>query len=265
MGTLGWEIETVTGRRRPQGLYVSAPEAGAPTSSHDAMHGQMSISNGALIEEYLETMCPEGDVQIHPETGQVSMEYAGGGDHHGSCSGLQDMIETENRWDIEVDDVEWPHTLPQNDTEGRHDHAHAEGAGTGGVVTAPSPNSSHIWGAATVTGENEEIPPWLVLGHELLGHAWMMDQGTHPDGSIARGEGGHANTVARENMIRGEHGMDLRGGHLDPMCGESYWIDRNDPTGERQWSPFVETCEDWRESYNEEHGTRYDLEDRMPR
>ena len=53
------------------------------------------------------------------------------------------------------------------------------GVGTGGRVTAPSPNSPKLWGAATAAGKRLDIDPWLVLGHELCGHAWLGDRGEH--------------------------------------------------------------------------------------
>ena len=38
------------------------------------------------------------------------------------------------------------------------------------MVTAPSPNSTKLWGAGTVSGSALDVDPWLVLGHELCGH-----------------------------------------------------------------------------------------------
>ena len=51
-----------------------------------------------------------------------------------------------------------------------------------------------------MSGTALNIDPWLVLGHELCGHAWLGNAGKHgPDEAAARGEGGHQETVAREN------------------------------------------------------------------
>ena len=73
------------------------------------------------------------------------------------CNCLCDMVGSANDYAIVVDDKDWPHTL-------------------GRVVTTPSPNSPKLWGAATLSGKAATIDPWLVLGHELCGHAWLAER-----------------------------------------------------------------------------------------
>ena len=142
-------------------------------------------------------------------------------------------------------------------------------AGAAGLVRVPSPNDQRIYGTATVNGGFLDIPPWLILAHELCGHAWrdIRSSSTHEEeegpeenrapfvGRDAQGqleiqEGDpsarrqpragqylrHGATVERENQIRAEHNIPARGYRLrDPYCGESYYRGRSDPAGTRTW------------------------------
>jgi hypothetical protein len=131
-----------------------------------------------------------------------------------------DMIRSPNTWTIEID---------------------PEGGGrTGtGVVQVPAPNAPRIWGAATISGQLQELEPWLILGHELCGHAWLEDRNEEEDVDLDR-ELRHHRTVERENQIRAEHGIAPRGHELrDPYCGESFFRERNDPQRQRQWQRRV--------------------------
>jgi hypothetical protein len=115
-----------------------------------------------------------------------------------------------------------------------------------------------------VSGKTTDIPSWLVLGHELCGHAWMGDRGTHgPDHAQPRGEGGHQETVKRENMLRAEHGIELRGNFRAPNCGESYSRDKAAPAAV-QWSSYRNACIAWRNDYNAKNGTAYTITDTIP-
>jgi hypothetical protein len=173
------------------------------------------------------------------------------------CGCLCDMIASANAWTIVVDDVSWPHT----DFD---DPAKAETSGTGGKVTAPSPNSPKLWGTATVSGKTLDMDSWLVLGHELCGHGWLGDRGKHgPDHAKRRGEGGHQETVKRENLIRDEHKIERRGGFKDPYCGESFWRDKA-TNGPVQWSSSVAVCQAWRDDYNKKNKTSYKISDKIP-
>jgi hypothetical protein len=176
------------------------------------------------------------------------------------CTCVCDIVHSSNDWTIEIDDKSWPHTSWS-------DKAAAEGkkpGGSGGVVTAPSPNSPTEWGAATTSGKPLAIDPWLVLGHELCGHAWLGDQGrAGEDRAQPRGEGGHQRTVERENLLRREHGIPERGSFRDPYCGESY---RRSAAGAAiQWSSFLKKCKAWRKQYNKKHGTSYGIGDKIPK
>ena len=236
-------------------------------------------TNAATIQGYLNDICSDGGVTVDAATGAVSLTSsfcnpaptppgfvgppapsAATSSTAVGCGCLCDMVASKHAWTIVVDDASWPHT----DFD---DHDAANGVtpgGTGGSVTAPSPNSPKLWGAGTVSGATTDIPSWLVLAHELCGHAWMGDRGTHgPDHAQPRGEGGHQETVKRENLIRAEHKMELRGSFKDPNCGESYWRDKAAP-GKVEWSNYRNTCIAWRNDYNKKHGTKYTITDRIP-
>jgi len=112
-----------------------------------------------------------------------------------------------------------------------------------------------VYGTGTVSGGELDTDPWLVLGHELCGHAWMGDQGLHgPDEVQPRGQGGHQETVKRENLIRAEQNIELRGSFKDPNCGESYTLKKGTTT----WSSFHKVCVAWRSA----HG--YSITDKIP-
>jgi hypothetical protein len=102
-------------------------------------------------------------------------------------------------------------------------------------VLVPSPNSPKLAGAPTVSGKLQNIEPWLVLGHELCGHAWL-DMHHQDEGMQAGEDSKHHNTVERENLLRKEHGLEARGYKLrDPYCGESFMRDKSAPDGAPQW------------------------------
>jgi len=238
-------------------------------------------TNAKTIEDYLKTLCPDGaaSVKVDPKSGGVSIDKAfcspvalpkgvagppspapaTTSKFKTGCSCICDFTASAHDWKIEVDDTDWPHTDFDDDPG-----SETPGVGTGGKVTAPSPNSPKLWGAATAGGKTLDIDPWLVLGHELCGHAWLGDRGEHkPDMTPPRGEGGHQKTVERENLLRAEHGIDLRGTFKDPYCGESYWRDKAAP-GKVHWSSFLSVCEAWRKDYNKKNGTKYKISDKIP-
>jgi hypothetical protein len=138
-------------------------------------------------------------------------------------------------------------------------------AGAATWVRVPSPNSQTEWGTTTMSGRLEVNPPWLILAHELCGHAWL-DRHTRggegeegrpedqaplvsrdpqtgalqvaeregPDGPWRQPSAGqflrHGRSVERENVIRAEHGLEARGYRLrDPYCGESFARARGAP------------------------------------
>lgn len=238
-------------------------------------------TNAKTIEDYLKSLCPDGaaSVKVDAGSGAVSIDKtfcspvalpkgmagppspapATTSKFKTGCSCICDFTASAHDWRIEVNDADWPHTDFDDDPG-----SETPGTGTGGKVTAPSPNSPKLWGAATAGGATLDIDPWLVLGHELCGHGWLGDRGEHkPDVNPPRGEGGHQKTVERENLLRAEHGIDLRGTFKDPYCGESYWRDKAAP-GKVNWSSFLSVCEAWRKDYNKKNGTKYKISDKIP-
>ena len=168
-------------------------------------------TNAKTVEGYLRTLCSQGKVSVKG-SGSVGADFcsktANKSKEPTGCNCLCDMVGSPKYYMIVVDDKDWPHTL-------------------GRVVTTPSPNSPKLWGAATASGKAMNIDPWLVLGHELCGHAWLAEKGI-PENKI-RGEGGHQKAVRRENKLRKEHGIEGRGSFKDPYCGESFWQDKAKP------------------------------------
>ena len=238
-------------------------------------------TNAKTVETYFGTLCASGNIIVDPKTGAVDMatkdfctrpkatilgfempwttdSLAEQSGTPTGCGCVCDLVNSANSWRIEVDDANWPHT------EFDDPDAAKKPGGTGGVVTTPSPNSPKLWGAGTASGKTLDIDPWLVLGHELCGHGWLGDSGQHgPDEAARRGEGGHQETVARENKLRAEHGIELRGTFKEPNCGESYWRDKA-TGGPVNWSSFHAVCEKWRKRYNRKNKTKFTITDTIP-
>jgi hypothetical protein len=217
-------------------------------------------TNAQTAQTYLQTLCAAGAMAVDGTSGAVSFgtadfcptpyppDFVGPPAPAPSdlsstptgCNCLCTMINSATTYTIVIDDTSWPHT-------------------SGTVVTAPSPNSEKSWGTATKSGATMAIDPWLVLGHELCGHAYLGEMGL-PDDNVTRGEGGHQETVARENLLRGEHGIEERGGFKDPYCGESFSQEKAGP-GPINWSSYLEKCKAWRKS---NYGDKYKISDRIP-
>lgn len=291
-----YEPGTETGRRllAHELVHVAQQqEAGAPAVQRKVTVKDPSVNipnpggkglvqtNAKTVEDYFKTLCPEpsAGIAVDPKSGDLSIATAFCTEaplppdvygppspppaqlssYRTGCGCLCDLSASTHTWQVQVDDSAWPNTVFDNATD-----AITPGVGTGGVVTTPSPNSPKLWGAATAGGKTLNIDPWLVLGHELCGHAWLGNWGAHgPDEILPRGMGGHQATVARENLLRAEHGIELRGTFKQPYCGESFWRDRAKP-GTVNWSSYLSTCRTWRAAYNKAHGTTYKISDTIP-
>jgi hypothetical protein len=241
-------------------------------------------TNAETVKNYLANLCAGGSPTVDPTTGEIDIAksfctegfLAKLGVAPGpptpaaqsylktatGCGCICDIVQSANEWKIQVDDTKWPHTDFADDAAAKGTSGKL--GGSGGVVTAPSPNSTKAWGAATASGKELDIDPWLVLGHELCGHAWLGNTGSAgPDETSPRGEGGHQETVARENQLRKEHGIELRGTFKQPNCGESYWRDKGAP-GKVNWSDFRKVCQAWRADYNKKNKTTFKITDTIP-
>lgn len=106
-------------------------------------------------------------------------------------------------------------------------------------VRVTSPNAPRIRGTATASGKLQNMESWLLLGHELCGHAWLEEHGKpgeDEEGLDPKTDACHHRTVEREIALRAEHGLGPRGFHLKaPFCGESFFRDRAKPDGPAQF------------------------------
>lgn len=187
---------------------------------------------------------------------------------------LCEFVNGKNLWTIEVNDSQHPRT-------GSAEHR---------IVQVPSPNSPKLWGAATVSGKLQNMEPWLVLAHELCGHAWLIEnrkKGEDEEGTVQGEHVRHRRSVERENLIRREHGLEARGFKLkDPYCGESFFRERTNPTGSAKFDflvpeeqremvrrgpnpafadeTYLDQCQQLREQYLGEKARRYRVEERIP-
>jgi hypothetical protein len=165
---------------------------------------------------------------------------------------LCDMTKTRSTYTIKINDNTYPET-----------------EFTENIIQVPSPNASKIYGAATVSGKLVNLENWLVLGHELCGHAWLDVKYSRE--KTDKGER-HHRTVERENLIRKEHGIEDRGFRLkDPYCGESFERKRKDlsgpvtwPTQEGERKDSYEKCAEARKKYLPDEAKKYKLEERIP-
>ena len=80
-----------------------------------------------------------------------------------------------------------------------------------------------------------------------------------PDINVTRGEGGHQETVARENGSRKEHGIEARGSFKDPFAGNPSGRPRPAPV--RFSGPRMKKCQAWR---TKTYGGKYKISDKIP-
>ena len=88
------------------------------------------------------------------------------------------------------------------------------------------------WGGGAQSGTRVPQSTWRVLGHELCGHAWLMQRGVHPtspgpviSGGRVMSRPSHDPTIAIENQIAKDvlgPTAPQRGMHTDPHAGESF-------------------------------------------
>lgn len=258
-------------------------------------------TNAETVRDYLTKLCPTGGVTVDPATGVVNVPSsfctrpwwqgwwpwpftespAEASNTPTSCTCLCDVANSYYEWEIRVDDtIAVPETVANVEKHDEHDPITQQPQTgitlKGGGIKVPSPNNPKAWGAATERGKLLDVEPWLLLGHELCGHARMMEQGrTSPEESSGPRE--HEVTIEQENLLRTEHGIPERASSSfkEPYCGESYWRDKSSrPPSPKEvhWtvnpsSPsetFLDLCRQWRDKYNREHGTHYKIRDKIP-
>jgi outer membrane protein OmpA-like peptidoglycan-associated protein len=180
----------------------SATPAGAPKGT----------TNATVVEGYIKTLCPDFGVsagKVAPTGGSCLAPGKSGGGAE-SCGCLCAIHNAADDWTIVVNDADWPHTDPIARTVTVH--SGFSGVGFGAWTKGP--------GSHRMMYQN-----WLVLAHEMCGHAQLFIRGTHPAGSAKDGgRPSHDPTIAIENKIAAEHAIgaaDQRGLFADPHHGES--------------------------------------------
>ena len=120
-------------------------------------------------------------------------------------------------WKILIDDADWPHTEEANRRVTLHSTRSAAQFGA--------------WGGGAQAGKRIEQGNPRVLGHELCGHAHLMEKGTHPASKLVKkggklvGRPSHDDTVKVENKVASEAfgaAAEERGSFADPHHGESF-------------------------------------------
>ncbi len=120
-------------------------------------------------------------------------------------------------WKIKIDDIGWPHTEEANRRVTVH--------------STRSPVQFGAWGGGAQAGQRILQSNARVLGHELCGHAWLMEWAIHPpflhsvSSGRLMGRPSHDVTVTIENRVARDiygPGADRRGTFSDPHHGESF-------------------------------------------
>jgi outer membrane protein OmpA-like peptidoglycan-associated protein len=183
------------------------------------------VTNEQIVDGYVRTLCPDfgarGGRVVPTSFARCLISPLSATPE--SCSCLCEMhflVDPATLaavdWTIAVDDRAWPHTDDATRT-----------------VTVHSPHSGLEFGAWTAgspagpPSHRSVLPNWLVLGHELCGHARLFARGTHPTGPAPThgGRPSHDVTVQIQNTLATEHGIpasELRGLFADPHHGESF-------------------------------------------
>jgi len=258
-------------------LLVNSPAEPIPNPTGDGV----VQTNADSVLQFIQQLCAEGSTTV--KDGEVKNSYCDSYlawpylslETPTSCRCVCELIDSKHVWEIKVDDRQGPETEPtsQQDVFSKHEpigptqpgvETKSSGRGSGGVVRIPSPNSPRAWGTSKESGQLEITQSWLLLGHELCGHAWLMSKGeASEEDEASRGKGGHKEAIAIENKLREEHSLEPRSTFLGPFCGESFSVPREkvqagqdlpslrnlegsrDPETQK---PYVDLCYDWRVS-----------------
>ncbi|SAL81977.1 hypothetical protein AWB74_06117 [Caballeronia arvi] len=121
----------------------------------------------------------------------VAPEQLAGGPNATGCCCLKILVNATDIWTIHVSQLVSSFTRP---------------AGSGGDIVLPSERTPLDWGSYTARG----VPAFQGLvptaGHELCGHAALMQIGAHPSGDRLTSDV-HDPTVRIENTISSEQGV----------------------------------------------------------
>ena len=188
---------------------------------------------------------------------------------------LCDMVNSQNTWTIQLQNFAAAPSSGQRGISREPATSDLDRHARTGLIVVPTPNSERMFGATLASGRLENTEPWLILGHELCGHAWRQDQGHRDENEeeLVQGEElRHRRTVERENLIRAEHGLEARGFRIrDPYCGESFTRPQGSPTATPTFGPSqgstgtrLDDCQRAREQYLPEQARRYRVDQRIP-
>ncbi len=141
---------------------------------------------------------------------------------------LCDLSAATNTWEVRINDYAYPHT------SGPRDPAEA-GLRYVSVFSTLTPMQTGAWGGGEAAGTRIMQEGSRVLGHELCGHAWLMQRGVHPDAEDVTKDGQlmgrpqHDPTIRIENRVAEEMAARPggspyvpRGTYESPHGGESF-------------------------------------------
>jgi outer membrane protein OmpA-like peptidoglycan-associated protein len=180
-------------------------------------------TNESVVRGYIANLCPDFSVlsgRVSPSTDRFCpFQAAALTSYRHGCTCLCSLHGLDETWTIVIDDANWPRTA----VEERTVHVFSP---YGGIETG-SWSEGELAPRGTIGAHRVETPNWLVLGHELCGHALLHAIGVHPEQGEAKHGGlpSHDVTVEIENRLRAEHGMPAtqrRGLFADPHHGGSF-------------------------------------------
>lgn len=183
----------------------------------DALPGAPPKQHWQEIRDYVAALSSGFQVDAAGDVTPTGANVCSAGPLRMSESCLCELSASSNDWKIKIDDLAWPHT---------EDAAHRVT-----VHSTRSPVEFGSWGGGPQAGMRIAQGNPRVLGHELCGHALLMERGTHPSGPPPVFVGGrmmgrpsHDPTVAIENQVASEMapGAPTRGSFADPHHGESF-------------------------------------------
>lgn len=167
----------------------------------DPAHDMPIETQRDIVRDLVLQLCPGFDV---PESSPLRVE-----DIAGTCEGLQGGLSTPHtgccclcvltapgaaRWKIVVSQNDSPHTV--------------EGTHTVVINPSGSPIESMHWTDSTGAGERMVNRPRVItFGHELCGHAALMEIGSHPSHANRASSDVHDPTIRVEREIWAEQGL----------------------------------------------------------
>ncbi|MDX2302741.1 MAG: OmpA family protein [Microscillaceae bacterium] len=182
--------------------------------------GSPAKQNWEEIKDYFQTLSPSFAVQSTGDISPTSASYCNASPGRITDQCLCDLHNSADPepWKILIDDSDWPHTEEANRRVTVH--------------SSRSMMEFGAWGGGTQAGQRILQPNTRVLGHELCGHAWLMETGNHPHAPIVTGTSGqpmgrpsHDPTVTIENQVARDMfgaNADERGLFAAPHHGESF-------------------------------------------